>query len=97
MHLILDRLNYSPKHFLIAVKIIRMIHRTFQLKSRRILKTRLGRNFYEEVVMFSRKEMVKKKKTENLTKQYLFQGQSERSKHWFGLDIKWVEENVSTR
>ena len=47
--------------------------------------------------MFSRKEMVKKKKTENLTKQYLFQGQSERSKHWFGLDIKWVEENVSTR
>ena len=29
-------------------------------------------------------------------KKYLFQGQSARSKHWFDLNIGWVEENVST-
>ena len=28
---------------------------------------------------------------------YLFQGQSARSKHWFDLDIEWIEENFSTR
>ena len=30
------------------------------------------------------------------TKKNLFQGKSARSKHWFILDIEWVEENFST-
>ena len=27
----------------------------------------------------------------------MFQGQSARPKHWFDLDIEWIEENFSTR
>ena len=26
----------------------------------------------------------------------MFQGKSARSKHWFGIDIEWVEESFST-
>ena len=28
---------------------------------------------------------------------YLFQGQFARLKHWFDLDIEWVEKDFSTR
>ena len=39
------------------------------------------------------KSMVKKKDTGKEPKRkYLFQGQSERSKHWFDLDIEWVKK-----
>ena len=31
------------------------------------------------------------------TGKYLFQGQSVILEHWFDVDIKWVEENFSTR
>ena len=41
--------------------------------------------------------MVKKKNTEKTKRKCLFQGQSTISKHWFDIDIQWVEENFSTR
>ena len=30
-------------------------------------------------------------------RKYLFQGKSARSKHWFDIDIEWIEENLSAR
>ena len=38
MNIILDRLNYFLKRLLVTVKGIRMSHRAFHIKSRRILK-----------------------------------------------------------
>ena len=37
------------------------------------------------------------KKCKDKTKTYKFQGQSARSKRWFGLDQEWLEEKFSTR
>ena len=45
-----------------------------------------------------RKIMGQKKDTgEQPRRKYLFQGQSEISKHWLDLDMEWVEENFSKR
>ena len=46
----------------------------------------------------SSKSMVLKKYTgKEHKREYLFQGKSARSKHWFDLDIEWVEENFIIR
>ena len=41
--------------------------------------------------------MVKKKIITKNIETYLFQGQYERFKHWFDIDLEWVEEIFMTR
>ena len=74
-----------------------MIHKTFQLVSRIIFKISLEDTLYAGVVRIRRKRIVQKKKTRKSKITYLFKRQSARSKHSFGIDIEWVEENFSTR
>ena len=45
--------------------------------------------------MIRRRELDDKKEKYN-TKQYNFQVQSSRAKHWFDLDHEWLKENYMT-
>ena len=75
MHLILQELNYYSDHFLVAVKIILMSHKAFQLKSRIIFKISFEESLYEQAVMIRRKRMVHKRKNgKNLKKKTCFKG-----------------------
>ena len=40
---------------------------------------------------------VREKKENKKTKKYNFHGQSVRSRRWFNIDDKWLEENFRTR
>ena len=71
-----------------------MSHKTFQPESRIILKNRNRRKFTCARGEDSLGEKKSEEKNGGDTKgKHLFWGQSARSKHWFYLDILWVEEN----
>ena len=56
----------------------------------------LENGLYAQVVMILRRELDDKKE-KNKTKKFNFQGQSERTKHWFDIDHEWLKENFMTR
>ena len=55
----------------------------------------IEQGLYAQVVMIPRKDLYNKKEKEN-TKKYNFQGKSARSRRWFDLDHKRLEENSMT-
>ena len=58
----------------------------------------LNKTFCSQLVMMECKTEVKRvKQISKSRKTYLFQGHSERSKHWFDLDIDWIEYYFMTR
>ena len=72
MHLILERLNYFLKCFLITVKIIQMSNKIFHPKSRKMSKITLEESFYAKVVMICPKILVQKKKWVKILKTTCF-------------------------
>ena len=58
----------------------------------------MKQGLYAQVVKIRRKDLkfIAANKNKNEAK-FKFQGQSERSQHWFHLDFDWIEVNFSTR
>ena len=57
----------------------------------------MEQGLYAKVIMIHRKDLNITEANKNLNKaKFKFQGQSERSQYWFGIDFDWVEEKFST-
>ena len=56
---------------------------------------KMEKRLYTQGVMIHKKDQDNKKENENI-KKYNFQGNYARSKHWFDLDHKWLEEWICT-
>ena len=53
--------------------------------------------YYQVVIVRHKTKVNKGKNISNSKETYLFQGQSEISKHWFDIDNDWIEDNFMTR
>ena len=67
-----------------------MNFRTYQIKSKQLIKMATEQGFYAQVVMISRRESDDKKEKEK-TNKYNFQGKSARSRRLFDLNHEWSE------
>ena len=70
--------------------------KTYQVKSKQILKFSLEQGLYAQVFMIHRSNsdgIKEKYKTKTIN----FQGRPARTKHWFYLDRVWLKGNFMTR
>ena len=70
--------------------------RTYQMKSKQLLKMSMEQGLYAQVVMIRRRESDDKKEKEK-TNKYNFQVQSARSRRCFDIVHEWLEVNFRTR